>query len=97
MKEAFYKKMEKVQKQFEIKKKECDGLLDFKEKINRLFLSWESKNKNPNEEELYKWVYNQITKAKTIAKPKSIGKKKTNDKNTTFSSSKEHGNPFSQI
>ena len=48
MKDIFYKKMEKLEKQCETKKKECQDLLDFKEKINRLYISWGNKNKNSN-------------------------------------------------
>lgn len=40
MKDVFYKKMEKTEKQFEAKKKECEELLEFKEKVNRLYVSW---------------------------------------------------------
>lgn len=72
-KDVFYKKMETVEKKLERKKQECDDLTQFKDKINRLYLTWGAKGKNPTCEELYKWVYNQIIRNKPM---KINGRKK---------------------
>lgn len=92
-KDVLFKRLQVLEGKYDKKNEQCEQLLTFKDKIERLRNTWELKNKDTSLDSLFIWVYNQIVKARGSAlnkSKKSNRKLQENKSKTDANSSKKY-------